>query len=227
MTNTGSVAPVPAVVHLSGGRRGTTERLAGDTLGIGTDVRAEIRLEPDRDLQPDRWYATLRRRGLTYALDVAPGTDVWVNGQPTDGMVLASGDVIEIGRGGPVLRFRLYEPGSAAWKSPMGIRALLVRTDVEFVSALEREGPQDFWSVARQLSERGYVAPLASRGIVAQAAQGVVVYDAATTHGGSGGPVLDLDGRVVAVTSGGIPQFGGSNLGIPAVAVREMLRTVP
>jgi len=50
-----------------------------------------------------------------------------------------------------------------------------------------------------------------------------VVYDAETTHGGSGGPVLNLEGGVLAVNAAILPQFGGSNLGVPAAeAVRLM-----
>ena len=47
-----------------------------------------------------------------------------------------------------------------------------------------------------------------------------------TTHGGSGGPVIGLDGRVVAVNSAIIPEFTGSNLGVPAAEAMR-LRTGP
>jgi S1-C subfamily serine protease len=51
-----------------------------------------------------------------------------------------------------------------------------------------------------------------------------VVYDAETTHGGSGGPVLDINGNVIAVNAAIIPEYGGSNLGVPADRVRSLLR---
>jgi len=106
---------------------------------------------------------------------------------------------------------------------PTGIRALLARADETFVTKLA-EGPQlDFWELTRRLSAAGHIAPLASRGIVAQMTPAAVVYDAETTSGGSGGPVLDLDGRVVAVTSAIVPEFGGSNLGVPSDQGRELL----
>ena len=44
-----------------------------------------------------------------------------------------------------------------------------------------------------------------------------------TTHGGSGGPVIGLDGRVVAVNSAIIPEFTGSNLGVPAAEAMRLL----
>ena len=50
-----------------------------------------------------------------------------------------------------------------------------------------------------------------------------MVYDAETTHGGSGGPVLDMSGAVVAVNSAILPEYGGSNLGVPATKMRALL----
>ena len=50
-----------------------------------------------------------------------------------------------------------------------------------------------------------------------------VTYDAATSHGGSGGPVLTLQGEVVAVNSAGLPDFGGSNLGVPTPHLLALL----
>jgi S1-C subfamily serine protease len=99
---------------------------------------------------------------------------------------------------------------------PAGIRALLARSDEALVSALMAESTLTFWDIAQRLAEAGQIGPLASRGIVAQVSPTAVVYDAETTRGGSGGPVLDLDGRVVAVTSAVVSEFGGSNIGVPA-----------
>jgi S1-C subfamily serine protease len=123
---------------------------------------------------------------------------------------------------GQVPELRLTEVAPAAGDAvlvlgyPTGIRALLARADEAFVQELSRSPELDFWAVARRLAAAGHIAPLASRGIVAQVTPTAVVYDAETTRGGSGGPVLDLDGRVVAITSAIVPEFAGSNLGVPA-----------
>ncbi len=100
---------------------------------------------------------------------------------------------------------------------------MLAQSGVAFLEELEVAGEVDFWRVAERLAEVGMIAPLASRGIVGQVAPEAVVYDAETTHGGSGGPVLDSAGRVIAVNSAILPEFGGSNLGIPVTRLRELL----
>ena len=65
--------------------------------------------------------------------------------------------------------------------------------------------------------------PLASRGIIGQVSRATVVYDADTTNGGSGGPVLDINGDVIAVNAAIIPEYSGSNLGVPAEYARRLL----
>ncbi len=108
---------------------------------------------------------------------------------------------------------------------PTGMRALVARASPEFLQSIAPEA--DFWSVARRLSEAGYIKPLASRGIVGQVSDEVVVYDAETTIGGSGGPVLDLSGRVVAINAAVLEEFAGSNLGVPAHRAQRFLSQSP
>ncbi len=106
---------------------------------------------------------------------------------------------------------------------PTGIRALLARTNEAFVDSLMRSGRLDFWTMARRLSAAGHIGPLATQGIIGQVTQDKVVYDAETTHGGRGGPVLGLDGTVRAVNAAILTDFGGSNLGVPAAEARRLL----
>jgi S1-C subfamily serine protease len=109
--------PTPVMVHLSGAHRGRTNVLMGDEIAIGTAPTAQVHLS-DRDRPaPGARHATLKRRGRTYELLVTPAHEVWVNGESVESLVLASGDVLEIGRGGPVLRFRQYAPGARLTKS--------------------------------------------------------------------------------------------------------------
>ncbi len=109
---------------------------------------------------------------------------------------------------------------------PTGIRALLARAGESFMEELRSKGNLDFWTTARHLAEQGRIGPLATRGIVGQVSAEAVVYDAETTSGGSGGPVIDINGEVVAINSAILPEFGGSNLGVPAAQVRSLLTRV-
>ena len=105
---------------------------------------------------------------------------------------------------------------------PAGINALLARSGSVFVDSILQSRP-DFWRVVEHLSASDLIHPLASRGIVGQVTPASVVYDAETTRGGSGGPVLSLKGEVVAVTYGVLEGFGGSNLGVPVEEVRRLM----
>lgn len=106
---------------------------------------------------------------------------------------------------------------------PTGLRSLLAGSGEAFVKALQADGETGFWEVAARLARAGLIAPLSTRGIIGRANAATMVYDAETTHGGSGGPVLSMAGEVVAVNTAIIPEFGGSNLGVPAAHIRDLL----
>ncbi len=109
---------------------------------------------------------------------------------------------------------------------PTGLRSMLAQTGDEFLAELENDKNLDFWAVAERLAKSKFIRPLASRGIVGQLTTATIVYDAETTHGGSGGPVLDINGDVVAINTAIIPEYGGSNFGIPVEYARRLLAEV-
>jgi S1-C subfamily serine protease len=106
---------------------------------------------------------------------------------------------------------------------PTGMRSMLAQAGEGFIKELQAAKEFDFWDVAARLAEAGRIVPLASRGIVGQVSNEIIAYDAETTHGGSGGPVLNMNGKVVAVNAAILPEYGGSNLGVPIGRVREMI----
>ena len=106
---------------------------------------------------------------------------------------------------------------------PTGIRAMLARTDTKFLDEIREADNLDFWAVVERLSASSLITPIASRGIVGQVTADVVVYDAETTRGGSGGPVLNMHGEVIAINTAIFPEFGGSNLGIPMARIMPVL----
>jgi len=108
---------------------------------------------------------------------------------------------------------------------PTGLRSMLAQAGEAFVRKLQETKTVGFWNVAARLAKVGRIAPLASRGIVGQVSEEAILFDAETTLGGSGGPVIDLSGSVVAVNTAIVPPFGGSNIGTPAAKVRRFLKS--
>jgi len=107
---------------------------------------------------------------------------------------------------------------------PAGVQAMLARTDTTFLDEISETGALDFWTVVEKLSAAGMLSPLATRGIVGQVTPNAVVYDAGTTYGGSGGPVLNMQGEVIAVNTAIMEGFSGSNLGLPIARVMPFLQ---
>lgn len=107
---------------------------------------------------------------------------------------------------------------------PTGLRSMLAQSGDAFIEELQKDRDVGFWTVAARLAREGFIAPLASRGIIGQVSAVTVVYDAETTQGGSGGPVLDTNGRVIAVNTAILPEYRGSNLGVPVLKVRDLLK---
>lgn len=87
-------------------------------------------------------------------------------------------------------------------------------------------GETNFWKVAERLSESSFIQPLASQGIVAKVTAATIVYDADTTKGGSGGPVMDSNGLVVGVNAAILPEYGGSNIGVPLEKLQQLLELI-
>jgi S1-C subfamily serine protease len=106
---------------------------------------------------------------------------------------------------------------------PTGLRSMLAQTGAKFIDKLYQGKELGFWQIAENLASNHFINPLASQGIVAQITSATVVYDAETAHGGSGGPVLNMEGEVVAVNAAIIPGYSGSNIGVPVDFARRLL----
>ncbi|HEY5907625.1 MAG TPA: hypothetical protein VIZ31_06240, partial [Vicinamibacteria bacterium] len=51
-----------------------------------------------------------------------------------------------------------------------------------------------------------------------------IVFDAPSAQGGSGGPVFNKHGQVIAVEYAVLPKFGGTSFGVPIAYALELLR---
>lgn len=107
---------------------------------------------------------------------------------------------------------------------PTGLQALLARVEPELIEKIKAENDEiNSWIIAEHLSNSGYIQPLSSRGIVGQVGSTMIAYDAETTSGGSGGPVLNSKGELIAVNTAIFPGFGGSNMGVSIDHVKHLL----
>jgi len=109
---------------------------------------------------------------------------------------------------------------------PTGLKSMLVQAGDAFIERLQQAGKPGFWSIAVALAKAKLIHPLASRGIIGQVSNATLVYDAETTHGGSGGPVLNSSGKVIGVNTAIMPEYGGSNFGVPAAHIQKLLSSL-
>lgn len=99
----------------SGARQGDVLLLAKPYLTIGRHPGADIRFDPEQDLRvSSRHAAIILRDGIWLLRDLGSTNGTWVNSTPLSGQhVLAPGDIIELGRGGPAFRIDLVPQGAA------------------------------------------------------------------------------------------------------------------
>ncbi len=102
--------------HLSGSHRGRVDRFSETTerVRIGRAADCEVRVSPaDTVVSSHHAVVTLTPRGYVIQ-DLASRNGTIVNGQPVERAPIASGDTIQLGFGGPQIRFDLVgEPARA------------------------------------------------------------------------------------------------------------------
>ena len=93
--------------HISGLNRGRVDRFSGITerIRIGRAADCEVRVSPmDAVVSSNHAVVTLTPRGYVIQ-DLASRNGTLVNGQSIERAPLADGDAIQLGQGGPVIRF--------------------------------------------------------------------------------------------------------------------------
>jgi DNA-binding response OmpR family regulator/S1-C subfamily serine protease len=96
-----------------------------------------------------------------------------------------------------------------------GLAAILARTDEDTSQQILTRGGSDISQVLDELARRNLIRPLITQGHIGDVLADKIVFDAQTTSGGSGGPLINPQGKVVGVTFAVLNGFGGSNFGIP------------
>ncbi len=104
---------------------------------------------------------------------------------------------------------------------PMGTIAMVAKSPQPVYRRLSYRA--EGLSVARELAARSLIRPSATNGHLGDVVGDKLIYDAVTAHGGSGGPVFDSHGRVIAVNAAYLDGFSGSTLGISVNALRPLI----
>jgi S1-C subfamily serine protease len=98
---------------------------------------------------------------------------------------------------------------------PAGIEAMLAKTDADVARAILKRAGTSAGRITEALAERGLVRPSTTQGHIADVTDTDVVFDAPTTQGGSGGPLLNRDGIVIGVSYAVLAGFGGNSFAVP------------
>ncbi len=103
---------------------------------------------------------------------------------------------------------------------PAGLGAIFAKTDPDIAKEISKLPLLD---AAQELSERGLIRALSTQGHVSDVSKERIVYDAQTTVGGSGGPLFNNKGKVIAINYGIFRGFRGANFGVPIKYALELL----
>jgi serine protease Do len=98
---------------------------------------------------------------------------------------------------------------------PTGLEAILAKADTGVVQEILKQYGRQSEHVTEALSERNLIRPSTTQGHIGDVTVTDIVFDAPTTQGGSGGPVFNKAGQVVAIEYAVLPKFGGTAFGIP------------
>jgi S1-C subfamily serine protease len=106
---------------------------------------------------------------------------------------------------------------------PTGVEGILARAGSDVVQKIA-SGTQDVNQVMLQIASRQLIRPTTTQGHIGDVLKDKIVYDAATTSGGSGGPLFNRNGKVIGVNFAILKDFGGSNLAVPARYANDLLK---
>ncbi|HEV2523004.1 MAG TPA: trypsin-like peptidase domain-containing protein [Candidatus Acidoferrales bacterium] len=105
-----------------------------------------------------------------------------------------------------------------------GISAILARAGEGTVDDIVKVSGGDPTKITEELLRRKLIRPLVTQGHIGDVLADKIVYDAQTTSGGSGGPLINREGEVIGVTFAVVKGFGGSNFGVPIRYAQPLLK---
>ena len=106
---------------------------------------------------------------------------------------------------------------------PTGVEGILARAAPDVAQKIAG-GAQSLDLIMSQLASQRLIRPITTQGHIGDVLNDKIVYDAATTSGGSGGPLFNRNGKVIGINFAVIRDFGGSNLAVPARYANDLLK---
>ncbi|MGB9433423.1 MAG: trypsin-like peptidase domain-containing protein [Candidatus Acidiferrum sp.] len=143
-------------------------------------------------------------------------------------LAVVHGDLSELKR--PILKLDSRKEAAVSGEALIsfgyatGIDAILARAGDDTVREIVKTSGGDPKLVLQELAKRRLIRPLVTQGHVGDVLADKIVYDAQTTSGGSGGPLLNRQGGVIGVTFAVVKGFGGSNFGVPIRFASPLLK---
>jgi len=105
---------------------------------------------------------------------------------------------------------------------PTGIDAILARSSEDALRSIAAK-TNDLPTLMAELAHRELIRPVTTQGHIGDVLADKIIYDAQTTSGGSGGPLFNSAGKVIAVNVAVLRDFGGSNFAIPVRYAKRLL----
>ena len=106
---------------------------------------------------------------------------------------------------------------------PTGIEGILARAGSD-VTRKVAENAHEVTQIVSQMASQHLIRPTTTQGHIGDVLKDKIVYDAATTSGGSGGPLFNRNGKVIGINFAVLRDFGGSNLAVPVKYAKDLLK---
>jgi S1-C subfamily serine protease len=104
---------------------------------------------------------------------------------------------------------------------PMGILGMVAKSPPAVYERLAYR--HDDQGAANELAALSLIRPSATCGHLGDVVGDKLIYDAPTAHGGSGGPVFNSEGQVIAVNAAYIDGFSGGTLGVSVETLKPLI----
>jgi S1-C subfamily serine protease len=104
---------------------------------------------------------------------------------------------------------------------PLGTSTMLAKSPANLYKRLA--STKDTIQVANELAANAMIRPSATCGHLSDVVDQKLIYDAPTAQGGSGGPVFNSKGEVIAVNAAYIEGFNGGTIGISSQSLKPLM----